>query len=175
MTIPTINDELLSLPDVGDWDILAAALKTPVQDLKNMYANAIDEYIKKPSRIRIDELPEPHKITGKFDINKSYTITVVPATLVVRVDVGITTQEDWSGTVRITPIIFGKELGASEIQISRTQSFFQIHPSALLVKADLKIGIYGDNLCFGIEGQACYWGFGWKCQDFNKQNLFCIK
>lgn len=177
---PTVNDLLLCLPDDSDWQVLAEALQ--MSDIKNQYAKELDKFIKKPTRLELAEITY-HPITSMFDgektrsgdINKSYSITVIPRVLAVRVDVGVRMAANWYGKVVVTPTIFGKALGSSEAQISRAQSFFEIHPGALLVKADLKIGIYGDKMCFGIEGRACYWAFGWKCQSFDKQGLFCLK
>lgn len=177
----TIRDELLCLPDAGDWATLARATGIEVGDLRKRYVDTLEQYIKSPKRVEVGEATVLENLTNTFDtgadfeINKAYTITVVPGVLAVRVDVGIQPLEDWYGKVTVTATVFGKNVGTSEAQISRLQSFFEIHPGALVVKADLKIGLYGEKLCFGIEGTACYWGFGWKCQDFNKQNLFCLK
>ncbi len=177
---PTVNDLLLCLPDDSDWNVLEDALQMP--DIKDKYAKELDKFIKKPTRIELFEIksrPITSTLDGEKarsdDINKSYSITVVPGVLAVRVDVGIRMAANWYGKVVVTPTIFGKGVGSSEAQVSRAQSFIEIHPSALLVKADLKIGIYGDKMCFGIEGRACYWAFGWKCQSFDKQGLFCLK
>jgi len=100
---------------------------------------------------------------------------VVPGVLSLRIDVSITGGDDWRGTLKVTAKVFGYDVGSSQAEISRTNSYIEIHPSVLLAKADLKIGLYGERLCFGVEGQACYWGFGWHCTPVNAPALFCLK
>ncbi|WP_141921617.1 hypothetical protein [Haloactinospora alba] len=83
-------------------------------------------------------------------------------------------EEPWRAVVDANAKVFGHKVGNSHFQLSRMSSYIEIHPGAFLTKADLKIGVYGERLCFGIDGQACYWAWTWHCTPIHAHGLFCV-
>jgi hypothetical protein len=169
-------DEIGFIPE-EDWEYIARRTGRSVEQAKRDYRDGLRSHLRNPRPVTIEEVPPEAAslVEAAHEINKSFDITVVPAVLSLRIDVSISGGEDWHGTLKVTAKVFGHGVGSAHAQLSRTNSYIEIHPGVLLAKADLKIGLYGERLCFGVEGRACYWGFGWHCTPINAQGLFCLR
>lgn len=167
-----------------DWEELGRRLDVPALQAKNDYVEALKEHLANPVPATLREIDPPASSGGaawgpsgsEGEFSRSFDLTIIPGVLQVRLDVHATTGADWNAGIKATALIFGTNVGESQIQLSATNSYVEIHPAMLVAKADLKIGLYGDRLCFGIEGQACYWApFSWHCTPIHAQNLFCLR
>lgn len=122
-----------------------------------------------------DLMPGVKEISPSPGSSKSFDVTAVPGVLSLTVDVDFTTGDDWKASLKITPKVFGIDMGASAAELSSTNSSITMHPSVATAKADITLGFYGPDLCFGIKGNACYWAISWHCQDFDASDLFCLR
>ncbi|WP_026122198.1 hypothetical protein [Nocardiopsis halotolerans] len=171
--MPVPADQMGFLPD-EHWEVLARELEANPDRLKNQYREAVAAHLRNPRPVELKE-QEGAAAPPHFDFSKTFEATIVPGVLSLRVVVSASTGENWSAHVRVSAVVFGKEMGDAEVNLSAVSSYIEIHPSVLLAKADLKIGFYGERLCFGVEGRACYWALGWHCTPVNAQNLFCLR
>lgn len=173
-------DHFSLLPE-EDWAKLGHLLGVPAEQVKNDYINALKEHMVNPVPATLKEIESSSAYASESgsgaegEFTKSFDLTIVPGVLQLRLDVSASTGENWSAGIKVTALVFGKNVGEAQIQLSALNSYVEIHPAILVAKADLKLGLYGDRLCFGVEGQACYWLFGWHCTPINAQNLFCLR
>lgn len=168
-------DHFSLLPD-EDWEKLGRLLDTPAEQVKSDYINALKEHMANPVPATLREVEAPQESSASGDgFTKTFDLTIVPGVLQVSLEVTATTGADWSAGIKVTALIFGKNVGESQLQLSAVNSYVEIHPAALVAKADLKIGLYGERLGFGIEGQACYWAWTWHCTPINARDLFYLR
>ncbi|MER5780149.1 hypothetical protein ABT104_00245 [Streptomyces mobaraensis] len=50
----------------------------------------------------------------------------------------------------------------------------KIHPAISVAGADLTLGFYGPNLCFGVSGDVWYWALKKHKKSIDAPNLFCL-
>lgn len=176
-----ISPEQHNILPAEDWDALGRATGQSGEEAKRRYIQALREHYAAPRPIRVRKVPNEEAfseaVSGPgLSIHESYDATVVPGVLSLYFQVDIEGGEDWEGRVRISYKVFGHELGSSDNRISRTSSYIELHPGMLVAKADLQIGLWGENLCFSIRGQACHLSWtGWSCTPFDTSALFCLR
>lgn len=81
---------------------------------------------------------------------------------------------DWMAQLHLSLDVAGSSVWSTDYTLSARNSSVCFSPDLFVVKGRLCVGLVGSNLCFNINGNICYWGFGWQCADFN-QTLFCFK
>lgn len=174
MTHPLDHFSLLS---DEQWEELGRLLDTSADQVKNDYINALKVHMANPvpATLRKVDPPQAYASASTDEFTHSFDLTIVPGVLQLRLDVHASTGENWSAGIKVTALVFGKNVGESQVELSALNSYIDIHPSILLAKADLKIGLFGDRLCFSVEGQACYWAFGWHCTPIDARDLFCLR
>lgn len=178
--------DALSLLSHEQWEELGRRLRMPPGEVRDNYHEALKRHLDNPVPATLHKvdtpLKDPFALEGVEGVEgaeggetQSFDLTIIPEVLQVRLDLGLTGGEDWKVSISLTALIFGHDVGGAHLQLSATNSYIEIHPGMLVAKADLKIGVYGEQLCFGIDGQACYWAFGWHCTPINAHNLFCLR
>ncbi|MCC3764517.1 hypothetical protein K3N28_15750 [Glycomyces sp. TRM65418] len=181
-----LANALFSPSHPEQWAYLSAKTGMEVNDLRGQYFEAVARHLENPSPIKVgpaqdgggpgeggplvayDESDDEGGPGGSTDI------TIIPGVVAIKVEYTVQMGDDWKASVTVTPTIFGNGVGSSSFELSRTHATIDLHPSVVVAKADLTIGFSGEKLCFGVSGQACYLGFGWQCQSFSANNLFCL-
>jgi hypothetical protein len=170
-----LANALFSPSHPEQWAYLAKQMKMEVNDLRGQYYDAVAHHLNDPKPITVG--PAQGRGEGGYagGPSDSIDITIIPGVVAIKVGYSAELGNDWKVSVTVTPTIFGHGVGGSSFELSRTHATIDLHPNAYVAKADLTIGFFGERLCFGVNGQACYLGFGWQCQSFHANDLFCLQ
>ncbi|MFD6097570.1 hypothetical protein ACFVWN_06490 [Nocardiopsis flavescens] len=146
-----------------------------VDKLKTDYREGLKKHLADPQRPEFKQTSPAGQAQEAGDgYTRTFEADIIPGVLKIVVSAEIETGENWSVRLLVTATVFDKNVGQSDLRLSRYASWVEIHPGGLVAKADLKIGIYGQHLCLTIEGQVCYWAFGWHCTQVDGRNLVCL-
>lgn len=157
-----------------DWSEVSTLTGIDTEKLQNQYADILTSGNLAPS---VTELSASGDGTR-------YDVTIVPGVLSVKISADFEAGENWRAKVEFTPKVFGHSLPSSNIELSRLNSHFTIHPGMAVAKADLTIGVSGPELWFGVTGEACHFGhegsspfsgWGWICTNINSPHMFRLR
>jgi hypothetical protein len=156
----------------ADWQHLAKIANKDADTLKNNYMKAIEDHPKNANSIQVsttDAIEEGSCVRRKFDVSLFKVVGVSG-----EVKFCGSSGSDWEAHVHICLNVAGDSVWCTNYKLSPHDAHVCFHPHLVVAKAQLCIGIKGQRSCFNISGNACYWGFGWHCADFD-ENLFCFR
>jgi hypothetical protein len=86
-----------------------------------------------------------------------------------------TNTSDWSAELQVCLVVAGSKVWCTTYKFDPHNLGVCFSPSVGIAKAKLcfTIQIKNNSACLNISGNACVWGFGWKCGDFDT-TVFCI-
>ena len=155
------------------WEQVAKLLNSTVHDAKEKYVAGL-ENDKAPA-----DTPEVHATelytTSDNCVQKDFSVSLAKLVGVnVHIKVCGSSSSDWNADVKVCPVLAGTEVECYHYQLSPDHLSYSFHVKLGVAKLKLEIGVKMSRVCFYIKGQACYWGFGWHCSDFD-ETLFCFR
>lgn len=151
------------------WEMLAKLAKTTPEDLKGKYEALLAQGPQRAVSVAVGEAASDGDCVGR-DFNVSlFGIVGISGS----VNFCGSSSSDWSATVHLCLDVAGSSVWCTDYTLSPQNVSVCFNPDLAAVKAKLCIGIVGANHCFNVNGNACYWAFGWHCEDFN-ETLFCF-
>lgn len=153
------------------WAIVARQADTTPEQLQSQYEAVIENH---PHILRRIEVKAGDAVQSGDCISRDFDISLFDA-LGIRGNVEFcgTSSDDWSAKLHVCLVLFGGDVWCTDYTLSPTNASICFNPDLAAVKAQLCIGIVGQNHCFNIHGNGCYWAFGWNCADFN-ETPFCF-
>jgi hypothetical protein len=154
-----------------EWAKLAKLAETTPEQLQSQYEAILENH---PQILRKIEVTRGDAVQSGNCIKREFNISLFDILgLVGNVEFCYTSSDDWSAAFHICLEVAGSSVWCTDYTLSPTNTSICYHPNLTAVKADFCVGIIGTNHCFNINGDACYWAFGWHCANFN-ETLFCF-
>jgi len=154
-----------------DWARLARLAETTPEQLQSQYEAALENhpYILRKIEVRTGDAVQSGDCIGRdFDISVFDVLGITG-----NVEFCATSSDDWSAKLHVCLELAGSSVWCTDYTLSPTNTSICYHPDLTAVKADFCIGIVGQNHCFNVNGDACYWALSWHCANFN-ETPFCF-
>jgi hypothetical protein len=154
-----------------DWALVAKLGDTTPEQLQSRYEAHLENH---PQMLRKIEVTAGDAVQSGDCISRKFDVSLFDA-LGIAGDIEFcgTSSDDWSAKLHICLVLLGDEYWCTDYTLSPTDATVCYHPNLAAVKADFCVGIVGQNHCFNLNGQGCYWAFGWNCKGFN-ETPFCF-
>ncbi len=155
----------------SEWLRIAELTKQPREDLEKRWEAFLSEH---PQHLRKIEVTEGETTKTADDcLKKEFSISIF-SVLGIKLNVVFCgTSLDWSLEVRLALLLFGTEVWVTGYTLTPSNASICFSPDLVLVKAKFCIGVSGSKVCLRVWGDACYWGWGWHCADFD-ETLVCF-
>jgi hypothetical protein len=154
-----------------DWTIVARQAQTTPEQLQSQYEAALQNH---PQMLRKIEVSAGDAVQSGDCISRDFDVSLFDVFGIHgNIEFCGTGSNDWSAKLHICLELFGGDVWCTDYTLSPTNASVCYSPDLTAVRAHFCVGIVGQNHCFNLNGNACYWAWTWHCADFN-ETPFCF-
>lgn len=174
--LETNPDDALAEVSRTDWELLAQLAnryrgpddpETTADAFKSSYVDAIREYQKNPVRAETPSTAAVSPLdTGCFKVSP-FDIPVIDS-VTITVEGVYCPGTAWVAEIFGSLKVAGSTVWKDTVELTPGHYSIRYQPDLKAAKADFTVGIFGNDHCLRIFGNACYWWGHWNCsKDFD--------
>ncbi len=156
-----------------DWAGLARLANTTPEEIRTRYEALLDKQLNGRQKVSVT-LGEP-LMSGESEecISRNISINLGLSAINGTIRFCGTSIINWSATVHLCIDLAGSPIWCTDFILTPFNSKICFHPDLFVLKSSFCVSIEGSKLCLVISGEACYWAFGWHCENFS-ETLTCF-
>lgn len=169
----------------ADWKLMAAHAGKSPEELKAILSAGLEQHFLLKQKLQYAPAPTAKAApsvslaatTQSGDCNtQSFNITLFDVIgLSGTLTLCGTSTSDWSAQLKVCLVVLGAEVVCYQFAFDPHNLGVCWSPNVGIAKASIcfNLEISSNKVCLNISGNACVWGFGWHCGDFNV-TPFCL-